>query len=88
MRLIRLYYQFEADNKNSYLLDLEGAKERLSVCRADLLDRDNLNGVFRGCNGVFHIASPMFNTDPVSSHNFLKLEDIRTRAAYTYELTL
>ncbi|KAI4982981.1 hypothetical protein ZWY2020_023475 [Hordeum vulgare] len=53
-----------ADNKNSYLLDLEGAKERLSVCRADLLDRDNLNGVFRGCNGVFHIASPMFNTDP------------------------
>ncbi|XP_037455847.1 cinnamoyl-CoA reductase 1-like [Triticum dicoccoides] len=53
-----------ADHKNAHLLALEGAKERLSLCRADLLDRDNLIAVFSGCHGVFHIASPISNTDP------------------------
>ncbi|XP_020195504.1 cinnamoyl-CoA reductase 1-like isoform X1 [Aegilops tauschii subsp. strangulata] len=53
-----------ADHKNAHLLALEGAKERLSLCRANLLDRDNLIAVFSGCHGVFHIASPISNTDP------------------------
>ncbi|XP_066328816.1 cinnamoyl-CoA reductase 1-like [Miscanthus floridulus] len=52
-----------ADSKNAHLLALEGAKERLTLCRADVLDRDSLHAAFAGCDGVFHVASPVSN-DP------------------------
>ncbi|CAO2210886.1 unnamed protein product [Urochloa humidicola] len=52
-----------ADSKNAHLLSLEGAEEKLSLCRADLLDPDSLRAAFRGCHGVFHVASPLSN-DP------------------------
>ncbi|TVU27754.1 hypothetical protein EJB05_19254, partial [Eragrostis curvula] len=52
-----------ADSKNAHLLALEGAEERLSLCRADVLDYDSLRAAFRGCHGVFHVASPVSN-DP------------------------
>ncbi|CAL5020156.1 unnamed protein product [Urochloa decumbens] len=52
-----------ADSKNAHLLALEGAKERLTLCRADVLDYDSLRAAFRGCHGVFHVASPVSN-DP------------------------
>jgi cinnamoyl-CoA reductase len=48
------------------LLALEGAKEGLSLCGADLLDCDDLRAAFSGCHGVFHVASPTINDDPVS----------------------
>lgn len=47
------------DPKNSHLRDLEGAKERLSLCRADLLDYQSLREAIDGCDGVFHTASPV-----------------------------
>ncbi|CAO2047073.1 unnamed protein product [Urochloa humidicola] len=52
-----------ADSKNAHLLALEGAKERLTLCRADVLDYESLRAAFRGCHGVFHVASPVSN-DP------------------------
>ncbi|KAK8463477.1 hypothetical protein SEVIR_1G367500v4 [Setaria viridis] len=52
-----------ADSKNAHLLALEGAKERLTLCRADVLDFDSLRAAFTGCHGVFHVASPVSN-DP------------------------
>ncbi|KAJ1281569.1 hypothetical protein BS78_04G315500 [Paspalum vaginatum] len=52
-----------ADCKNAHLLALEGAKERLTLCRADVLDRDSLRAAFAGCHGVLHVASPVSN-DP------------------------
>ncbi|CAL4998590.1 unnamed protein product [Urochloa decumbens] len=52
-----------ADSKNAHLLALEGAEARLSLCRADLLDPESLRAAFRGCHGVFHVASPLSN-DP------------------------
>ncbi|CAL5012262.1 unnamed protein product [Urochloa decumbens] len=52
-----------ADSKNAHLLALEGAAEKLSLCRADLLDPESLRAAFRGCHGVFHVASPLSN-DP------------------------
>ncbi|KAL6912280.1 hypothetical protein ACP4OV_001085 [Aristida adscensionis] len=51
------------DSKNAHLLALEGAGERLSLCRADVLDRASLRAAFAGCRGVFHVASPVSN-DP------------------------
>lgn len=45
--------------------ELEGAKERLILCKADLLDYESLKEAINGCDGVFHTASPVTD-DPVS----------------------
>ncbi|KAG2609335.1 hypothetical protein PVAP13_4KG323958 [Panicum virgatum] len=52
-----------ADSKNAHLLALEGARERLTLCCADVLDYESLRAAFSGCHGVFHVASPVSN-DP------------------------
>ena len=54
------------DPKNSHLLALDGAQERLSLYHADVLDYMSLRRAFSLCDGVFHVASPISN-DPVSS---------------------
>jgi nucleoside-diphosphate-sugar epimerase len=59
-----------ADSKNAHLLALDGAEERLTLCRADVLNYDSLRAAFSGCHGVFHIASPVSN-DPVSPQPLL-----------------
>ncbi|XP_006649158.2 cinnamoyl-CoA reductase 1-like [Oryza brachyantha] len=54
-----------ADGKNAHLLALGGAGgERLSLCRADVLDFASLRAAFAGCHGVFHVACPVSNHDP------------------------
>lgn len=45
--------------KNAHLRVLDGAAERLTLVRADLLDKKSLDAAFRGCEGVFHTASPI-----------------------------
>ncbi|CAN1176634.1 Cinnamoyl-CoA reductase 1 [Linum perenne] len=52
------------DPKNSHLRELEGASERLTLCKADLLDYESLREAISGCQGVFYTASPV-NDDPV-----------------------
>ncbi|XP_010557405.1 PREDICTED: cinnamoyl-CoA reductase 1-like [Tarenaya hassleriana] len=47
------------DPKNAHLMELKGAKERLTLCRADLLDYQSLKEAIQGCHGVFHTASPV-----------------------------
>ncbi|CAL2246133.1 unnamed protein product [Prunus armeniaca] len=47
------------DPKNAHLRELEGARERLSLRKADLLDYDSLKEAINGCDGVFHTASPV-----------------------------
>ncbi|KAA8540542.1 hypothetical protein F0562_024539 [Nyssa sinensis] len=47
------------DPKNSHLRELEGAKERLTLCKAHLLDYESLREAINGCDGVFHAASPV-----------------------------
>ncbi|XP_044495984.1 cinnamoyl-CoA reductase 1-like [Mangifera indica] len=51
------------DPKNDHLRELEGAKERLILCRADLLDYEGLKEAIKGCDGVFHTASPVSTSD-------------------------
>nr|ASV46324.1 cinnamoyl CoA reductase [Lilium regale] len=48
-----------ADAKNDHLRAMEGAAERLILCKADLLDCDALRQAVDGCVGVFHTASPV-----------------------------
>ncbi|RVW76552.1 Transcription elongation factor SPT6-like [Vitis vinifera] len=52
--------------KTEHLLSLDGAKERLRLFKADLLEEGSFDPVVDGCDGVFHTASPvvMQVTDP------------------------
>ncbi|KAJ4962698.1 hypothetical protein NE237_022637 [Protea cynaroides] len=47
--------------KNFHLKELEGARERLILCKADILDYESILNAVRGCSGVFHIACPVVN---------------------------
>ncbi|CAL1376184.1 unnamed protein product [Linum trigynum] len=47
------------DPKNDHLRELEGAKERLTLWEADLLDFHSLRAAIAGCHGVFHAACPI-----------------------------
>ncbi|KAJ8774036.1 hypothetical protein K2173_009467 [Erythroxylum novogranatense] len=47
------------DPKNAHLRELEGAAERLTLCKVDLLDYESLEEAISGCDGVFHTASPV-----------------------------
>ncbi|GAB4835240.1 hypothetical protein Ancab_000149 [Ancistrocladus abbreviatus] len=44
--------------KTEHLLALDGAKERLHLFKADLLEEGAFDSVVEGCEGVFHTASP------------------------------
>ncbi|KAL6499607.1 hypothetical protein OROGR_027517 [Orobanche gracilis] len=52
--------------KTQHLLALDGAKERLHLFKADLLEEESFDSLVDGCEGVFHTASPVYNavTDP------------------------
>ena len=45
--------------KTKPLLELPGAKERLSIWRADLSEEGSFDAAIAGCTGVFHVATPM-----------------------------
>ncbi|KAK3134126.1 hypothetical protein QOZ80_6AG0545300 [Eleusine coracana subsp. coracana] len=47
------------DSKNAHLKALEGAGERLQLFKADLLDYNSVASAVAGCEGVFHVASPV-----------------------------
>ncbi|PKA49411.1 Cinnamoyl-CoA reductase 1 [Apostasia shenzhenica] len=47
------------DQKNDHLRAMDGAEERLLLCKADLLDLEALRAAFHECQGVFHTASPV-----------------------------
>ncbi|KAL6600304.1 hypothetical protein ACP70R_045104 [Stipagrostis hirtigluma subsp. patula] len=49
--------------KNAHLQTLDGARERLQLCYADVMDYKSLCAAFHGCDGVFHVASPL-SKDP------------------------
>ena len=57
-----------ADNmrKVKHLIELPGAKTRLTLWKADLSDVGSFDEAIRGCTGVFHVATPMDfeSTDP------------------------
>ncbi|KAI9078263.1 hypothetical protein K1719_039765 [Acacia pycnantha] len=47
--------------KVDHLLNLDGAKERLHLIKANLLDEGSFDPVVEGCEGVFHTASPFYH---------------------------
>ncbi|EXB93326.1 hypothetical protein L484_015314 [Morus notabilis] len=47
--------------KTAHLTSLDGAKERLKLFKADLLEEGSFDSAIEGCDGVFHTASPFFH---------------------------
>ncbi|XP_058752081.1 cinnamoyl-CoA reductase CAD2-like [Vicia villosa] len=47
--------------KIDHLLKLDGAKERLQLFKANLLEEGSFDSVVQGCYGVFHTASPFYH---------------------------
>ncbi|KAG6679252.1 hypothetical protein I3842_14G120900 [Carya illinoinensis] len=47
--------------KTSHLLALDGAKERLHLFKANLLEEGSFDAAIQGCEGVFHTASPFYH---------------------------
>nr|AAX83110.1 alcohol dehydrogenase-like protein [Ocimum basilicum] len=47
--------------KTEHLLALDGAKERLCLMKANLLDEGSFDSIVDGCEGVFHTASPFYH---------------------------
>ncbi|XP_034676954.1 cinnamoyl-CoA reductase 2-like isoform X1 [Vitis riparia] len=48
-----------SDGKYSHLKKLEKASENLKLFKADLLEYNTLCSAIAGCDGVFHVASPV-----------------------------
>ncbi|KAJ4972050.1 hypothetical protein NE237_005149 [Protea cynaroides] len=48
--------------KTEHLLALDGAKERLHLFKANLLEEGSFDSLVDGCEGVFHTASPVTYT--------------------------
>ncbi|XP_062200068.1 cinnamoyl-CoA reductase 1-like [Phragmites australis] len=56
-----------SDKKTAHLKRLENASESLKLFKADLLDYDAMAAAIAGCQGVFHVATPVPSvtmTDP------------------------
>ncbi|TXG55848.1 hypothetical protein EZV62_017161 [Acer yangbiense] len=52
--------------KTEHLLALDGAKERLQIFQASLLEEGSFDSAIDGCDGVFHTASPVLLFSDVS----------------------
>lgn len=48
-----------SDPKNAHLKELEKAPENLHLFKADVLDYDTLTSAVEGCEGIFHLATPV-----------------------------
>ncbi|KAF7829647.1 dihydroflavonol 4-reducatase 2 [Senna tora] len=66
MRLLERGYTVRATvrdpanmKKVKHLLELPGAKTRLTLWKADLCVEGSFDDAINGCNGVFHVATPM-----------------------------
>ncbi|XP_062099370.1 phenylacetaldehyde reductase-like isoform X2 [Humulus lupulus] len=47
--------------KTAHLTSLDGAKERLQLYKANLLEEGSFESCLEGCEGVFHTASPFYH---------------------------
>ena len=54
-------------NKTEFLMALDGAKERLHLFQADLLENGSFDVIVDGCEGVFHTASPLLHPASVTN---------------------
>lgn len=54
-----LLTSISGDPKNACLKQLDNAPKNLNLFKTDMLDYDTVRAGFAGCEGVFHLASPV-----------------------------
>lgn len=54
-------------------MNLDKAAENLKLFKAELLDYDSLAAAIKGCNGVFHLASPVPSSSVPNPEVFMNL---------------
>ncbi|KAG5537027.1 hypothetical protein RHGRI_024463 [Rhododendron griersonianum] len=66
-----------------HLLSLHGAKERLQLFEANLMEEGSFDSVVDGCEGVFHTASPVLleSSNPQLKSNFHISNELGLRTA-------
>jgi hypothetical protein len=79
MDTTRSTYVSSGDPKNEFLMQLDKASENLRLFKADVLDSGTLAAAFAGCEGVFHMASPVPED---------KMVDPEVRYTYTTLITI
>ena len=69
-----IFFSLADTAETEHLLALEGAKERLKLFKADLLEECSFEQAIEGCDAVFHTASPVkyIVTDPQVCHGNCK----------------
>ncbi|KAK7848751.1 alanine--trna ligase [Quercus suber] len=68
-------YSIDDPKKTDHLLALDGAKERLKLFKANLLEEGSFDSVVDDCVGVFHTASPVFLAASGPQDNFWDMGD-------------
>lgn len=68
--------------KTAHLWKLPGAKERLQIVRADLLEEGSFDSAVMACEGVFHTASPVLAKPDSSSKACHRLFCTEARCIY------
>lgn len=69
------------NDKYAHLKKLDKASENLQLFKADLLDYESLRAGILGCDGVFHVASPVpFTTVPNPEAIISPIRPLHTRS--------
>ncbi|KAK9129157.1 hypothetical protein Sjap_009644 [Stephania japonica] len=68
------------DPKNSHLTKIVEGSQKLQLFQADLTNYDSLHAAIKGCNGVFHVATPV----PPGSEPILEISRSAARARALY----
>lgn len=58
-----IFWSADDPKKMRHLMELDGAKQRLQLFKAELLEAGSFDPVVHGCRGVFHTASPVILSD-------------------------
>ena len=62
--------------KTEHLRELDGAKERLHLFKANLLEEGSFDSAVDGCDGVFHTASPVISSSDNPQVFLIKLKHL------------
>jgi nucleoside-diphosphate-sugar epimerase len=72
-------------------MQLDGAPENLQLIKADMLDYDTVAAAFAGCEGVFHVATPVPEqkmVDPQASAYIFSSGRLRIQLVLCQRLTV
>lgn len=81
---LKFFFPLDDPKKVDHLLAQDGAKERLHLVKANLLEEGSFDAAVNGCEGVFHTASPFYHgvTDPQVSNHITCIIYARARVCF------